>query len=465
MDWIELLNRAQFHGAARLASSRDRFQWLIAHLIFIFCSVAVVYVTVTRFYDNPTYIVQLTPVMSLKNFPTIVVCPQVHFLDHKIDEFLSKLVFPPSTNITYIREVLPQLAALYSSDTVYEVKDLESILELLAYNKLDVESASLRLTATCDETILKCSWRGRDANCSSLFHMELTRYGFCCIFNGRSFRREVREPKLIKKEVEKMHIYKMGIMYGLNIAIEQNVSKPPVNLDLSYKWITALSPGNMYVDVVSNGVPIPPGIEVWAGYTMKSIQLSEEARSLSPKLRRCYLANEPLKYFPVYQRRYCMFECKMDRVALRCKCALLNYPPVLGMPICGPRQLACARAAADRFDVCQCPLACEKETLNTRHFSFPLTPDTPTYDTFYDNLDLSKVTIIRLYVHGYTKTVNSRRSYFSRSNLFGQLGGVFNIFFGCSILTVLELLFLLRRYIRERRLATHQQRETWPFTR
>ncbi|XP_022128053.2 pickpocket protein 28-like [Pieris rapae] len=198
---------------------------------------------------------------------------------------------------------------------------------------------------------------------------------------------------------------------------------------------------------------------------MKSIQLTEEARRLSPQLRRCYLTDEPLKYFPVYHRRYCMLECEMKQVALKCKCALLNYPSVLGMPMCGPRQLACARTAAVRFKVCHCPLSCDNEKLIMRHFSFPLTPDTPTYDRFYDDLDLSKVTIIRLYVHGYTKTVYSRRSYFSRHNLFSQLGGVFNIFFGCSILTVLELLFLLRRYIRERRLPTHQSSETWPYTR
>ncbi|CAH4036627.1 unnamed protein product [Pieris brassicae] len=348
MDWIELLNRAQFHGAARLASSRHRFQWLVAHILFFFCSVTVVYVTVTRFYENPTYIVKLASIIPLKNFPTIVVCPEVHFLDHKIDEFLSKLVFPPSTNITYIREVLPQLAAFYSSDTVYKVKDLESILELLAHNELDIESASLLLTATCDETILK----------------------------------EVREPKNIKKEVEKMHINKMGMMYGLNIAIEQNVTKPPVNLDLSYKWISTKNPGNMYVDVLSNGTPVPPGIEVWAGFTTTSIQLTGEARNLSPNLRRCYLTDEPLKYFPVYHRRYCKLECEMEQVALQCKCALLNYPPVLGLPMCGPRELACARTAAVRFKVCYCPLSCDNEKLIMRHFSFPLTPDTPTYDAF-----------------------------------------------------------------------------------
>lgn len=62
------------------------------------------------------------------------------------------------------------------------------------------------------------------------------------------------------------------------------------------------NPGYMYADMVANGTPVAPGIELWAGFTTEVTQLTEEARLLSLNLRRCFLTDEPLKYFPEYLR-------------------------------------------------------------------------------------------------------------------------------------------------------------------
>ncbi|CAK1551508.1 unnamed protein product [Leptosia nina] len=427
MTWLELLKEAQFHGAARLGDLRHRYLWLLAQVIFFGCSVTVVYVTVTRFFSNPTYIVKLATVLPLKTFPTVIVCPEIDYYQEKVDQFLNDIEYPPDANVTYIRSIIRQLAAFYSQKVHYNVKDLEYIKQLLDYNELDVETAGLMLTASCEETIIK----------------------------------ELKNPGYIQEPVKQMHINNIGKHYGLNIAVAQNVTKPPVNLNLAYKWISLRNPGHMYVDIVANGTPLPPGIEIWSGFATETIQMSEEARNLSPKVRRCYLTEEPLKYFPIYHRRYCVLECEMERIAAQCGCSLLHHPPVLDKPLCGPNQLGCARAATLRFgvNVCNCPLACDKERQLTKHFTFAIDPTVPFFDPFYKNLTLEKVSIIRLYLHGYSKTVYSRRSYFSRVNLFAQLGGVFNVFFGCSVLTLLELIILFWRYIRDTSVAD----QTWPF--
>lgn len=41
---------------------------------------------------------------------------------------------------------------------------------------------------------------------------------------------------------------------------------------------------------------------------------------------------------------------------MQCNCILINYPPVFKVPVCGPRELACARSAAGNNFECEIPI-------------------------------------------------------------------------------------------------------------
>ncbi|CAG4983448.1 unnamed protein product [Colias eurytheme] len=436
-----LLEQAQFHGAKRLVNF-----WLLTHILIFCCSTAVVWETVTRYLSNPTYMVQMTAIKNWVTFPTVVVCPEISYPEEKIQEFIGKIKYPPSVNATYIEGIILQLGAIYSRDVTFELEDLENIQKLLEYNDLDVETAGMMLTSTCEEILIKCRWHGKNIPCLSLFRMEMTSYGFCCVFNGRSLKREMKNPGYNKKRpVQKLHVSQVGPNRGLIVAISQNDTRPPVNTDLYYKWISLKNNGHYYVEMLSNGTPVPIGSEVWAGYSTKGIHIADEVKDLSHSLRRCRMTDEPLKYFPEYHRTYCLMECEMARIMERCNCTQVQHPVLPGVRQCGARDVRCVRSSVVPFGagVCDCPMTCDRDIQISMPFAFKIYPDTPVIDSFYEGLDLTRISIVRVYLQNFNKMIFSRRSYFTRFNLVAQLGGVFNMFFGCSMLTVLEILMLL----------------------
>ncbi|KAL4704716.1 hypothetical protein ACJJTC_011500 [Scirpophaga incertulas] len=100
----------------------------------------------------------------------------------------------------------------------------------------------------------------------------------------------------------------------------------------------------------------------------------------------------------------------------------------------------CALWNAARYG---CLPTCEVERAVIKTTLYALSTKTNLIDDFYDGLDFEKVTVVRVFMDR-MKTVGSiRQSYFRSTDLFSQLGGIFNVFFGCSVLSLLELLQLL----------------------
>ncbi|XP_038213322.1 sodium channel protein Nach-like isoform X2 [Zerene cesonia] len=381
-----LLEQAQFHGAKRLVYPRHRKFWIFTHILIFCCSTGVVWETVTRYLSNPTYMVQMTAVKTWVTFPTVVVCPEINVPQEKILQFLGRIKYPPGVDATYVESIIWQLGAFYSRDVTFETADLESIQRILEFNDMDVETAGAMLTSTCEEILIKCKWRGKNITCSSLFRMEMTSYGFCCVFNGRSLKREMKNPGYNKKQaVQKLHVSQVGPNRGLIVAISQNDTRPPINTDLYYKWISLKNNGFYYVEMLSNGTPVPIASEIWAGFSTKGIHIADEVRYLSRDLRRCRMTDEPLKYFPEYHRTYCLMECEMARIMERCNCTQLQHPVLPGVRQCGARDIQCVRSSVVPFGagVCNCPMTCDRDIQISMPSSFRIYPNLPTIDSFY----------------------------------------------------------------------------------
>nr|XP_012545990.2 sodium channel protein Nach [Bombyx mori] len=304
MDLAGLLKEAQFHGAKRLFENRFRLLWTVALGVLFSCSVTVVWITIKRFLENPTFIVRMQSSQDVMPFPSVWICPEISFPEHKMDDFANKLNYPEDINASYFKSKLRQLAAFYSPDVVYNVRDLQRIEYVLYYNNLvDMEATGRRLMTSCEETLIRCRWNNAVVNCSSLFIMELTGDGFCCVFNGRSLKREMQEYEIHAKVEKKVFLTeRFGLFSGLMLVVNQTQKLDSV--DLSYKWL-ALQSSQHFVESTVNGTPLNPGTEKWVSYHFKGYQIADDAKSLSIILRQCRLAEEPLKYFPIYTNNDC----------------------------------------------------------------------------------------------------------------------------------------------------------------
>uniref|UniRef100_A0A2A4JYE8 Uncharacterized protein n=1 Tax=Heliothis virescens TaxID=7102 RepID=A0A2A4JYE8_HELVI len=382
--------------------------------------------------------VQHEQVFMERPFPSVTLCPEVKFVEEKIDAFLDEIQYPPNMNASSTRDIINQLAAFYSLDVVYDLGDLLRLEELLEYNGLNVETAAERLTATCEETLIKCRWENALLNCSDIFQMELTGDGFCCIFNGRSLRREMEDRSKIKHTDRHWYTSEFGFDSGLTIAVNQ--SQKLSSVDLSYKWI-ALQTSQHFVDTTMNGTALNPGAEQWISYSSTGFQIAMGAKALSPSLRRCNMSTNVLRYFPHYSKNYCLLEKEIASTLNKCGCVRTSHPRPPGASRCRAPMLLCAtQAMISYITIDECPLTCDVEVITVAASSFTLDPTIRTVEPFYDGLNFKKVTVVRVFIQERKRKTKIRWSYFGFFDLFSQLGGMFSICFGCSVLTLLELL-------------------------
>ncbi|KAJ2938806.1 hypothetical protein O0L34_g18428 [Tuta absoluta] len=602
-----LLGAAQFHGSHRLTGRKYRLIWVVTLLLCLWGAISIIMANIWQYLQMPAYQVTKESPETTVKFPSVVVCPEIRYPRFKIDAFLSGLKYPPGLNETYIKSVIRQLAAFYAPDISYSIVNVQNIEKFLDYNNISIESASLQLTLTCEETILRCRYLGEMIDCSRLFEREVTNFGFCCIFNGRSLRREVKDygiqnvvpPPVLSSD-------RVGHTSGLMFVV--NSSQTMDNIDLDYKWMY-LAKGQQFIESNKNGTPISRSEEYWFAFysvghvldrdaselshelrqcrkvseklqyfpsylrlvsavcelshelrqcrkvseklqyfpsylrlvsavcelshelrqcrkvseklqyfpsylrkvseklqyfpsylrlvsavselshelrqcrkVSKKLQyfpsylrlvsavseLSHELRQcrkiseklqyfpsylrlvsavseLSHELRQCRKVSEKLQYFPSYLRQYCLIECEMRRTMERCRCVSFTHPKPPHWNYCRASNLACIKysAVTNRDTQCNCEKTCDTTSDMDVIMNFPLRPGQHVMDPFYDGLNYSKVTIVRAFLLNYNFKTNEIRTYYTEIALFSQIGGALNIFFGCSILTVIEMVQLV----------------------
>ncbi|KAJ2938808.1 hypothetical protein O0L34_g18430 [Tuta absoluta] len=189
MAFHEFLNEAQFHGSRRLAERKNRISWGSVLLLLVLIAAGIVGVTIIRYMENPAYLAIVDSQETVMKFPSVGICPEILFPEHKVNQFLDKIYYPPRIKRHHVKSVIQQLSAFFALDATYSLPGLKLVEHVLDYNLLSVERAGRMLTASCEEILLRCRFFGITRNCSNLFTMELTNVGFCCVFNGRSLTR------------------------------------------------------------------------------------------------------------------------------------------------------------------------------------------------------------------------------------------------------------------------------------
>ncbi|KPI91046.1 hypothetical protein RR46_14550 [Papilio xuthus] len=320
-------------------------------------------------------------------------------------------VYPRNYTEEYLRAHIQQLAAFFSPDVFYRLDDLEIIENVLDYNKVDVETAGLSLTASCEESI----------------------------------SRDLTELESVPAPPNYRINKNLDFTGGLMLVVNQSLATP-FDVDISYKWLS-LHGNQRFINLPGNGTPITPGTELHAGFIPNMLRVDEDAANLDRDQKRCRMSYEALEYFPVYHKQHCLMEIEMRRTIELCGCLKLGHLHVPGVPVCRARSLQCARLASVSFGKfnSNCPVTCDADAMD--YFttsSYDLNGNISPNDDFYADLDFTKVSILRIYVRHRHKVL-LRKSYFTNFELFAQLGGLFSVFFGCSVLSIWELVMLLWR--------------------
>ncbi|XP_047033809.1 sodium channel protein Nach-like [Helicoverpa zea] len=320
---------------------------------------------------------------------------------------------------------------------------------------LNVTDIMLRLSGNCSEILQRCSWRGKLADCGSLFATRLTALGFCCVFNSRYQPiDEHRAPFMLDL---------IGQDYGLGVVVKETrddfayVRRPAYGMEL------LLFQGDEFPLLESGDVrmfPVPRNASLFFNIRTFSQFPAEEIAYYPDERRGCRLERGGMSW--------CLAQCRRDTAAALCGCVPFTLQPQAqhhDAPTCTVNELNCLNKHKEKFmylfpgedagpelsqelqdamDCSHCRVQCTRHQHSASiSYSFYTAKARIFRNFLTENLPLVNSTTIRLFysvVHQPWYKVEPQARWYE---LFVKQGTQWVVVTGVSLLTYSELLFHL----------------------
>jgi acid-sensing ion channel, other len=194
-------------------------------------------------------------------------------------------------------------------------------------------------------------------------------------------------------------------------------------------------------------------IDYYYGYdfeiliTPEIIKSDRDIKSYKPKIRGCYFEGEKkLRYFKVYSRRNCEFECLANKLLEKLECVPYYVVRNETTEVCDVRKQALLEVelflAVRNMSHCQCLEECDSIKYNIEVIAHS-----------NDDLSNASYSMYRHYVDTYVSMdfkfkdtlIAPLRRYqaFKFSEFLAQAGGMLGLFAGISVLSVFELFYFI----------------------
>ncbi|XP_033244335.1 pickpocket protein 19-like [Drosophila miranda] len=335
---------------------------------------------------------------------------------------------------------------------------------LEAVNFINITTLAMFLTLSCQDIIVpnSCQWRSTTFDCCEYFVMEKTEFGFCLVFNS-DFSPRSKEIK--KREGSKFyprHNAKAGQSTGLNFDLLLNESfKRPNSLATDKVYIMIKKPDQMSNVVYS----ITQNTETYVTVRPDLTWTDETTRSIPPERRNCLFVDEQLeldpadsakKYGKPFQLTNCLNRCHESYLIQLCNCSLpIFFLHNQKVKECTATSLRCIARHNDIFSydkrreedalfsatkpgmTCSCLVNCYLLDYYTATTTLPLSakriPKDPQQKLF------------RVDVHYQVETTPLYRTSleFTTIDLIANLGGIFGLCLGASMVSAFELIYYL----------------------
>ncbi|XP_066907455.1 sodium channel protein Nach isoform X2 [Halyomorpha halys] len=209
--------------------------------------------------------------------------------------------------------------------------------------------------------------------------------------------------------------------------------------DIKVSFNAYLHDGEETIDGSSN-LMFPVGFQeaMYLDICALSTYSTEATRTLSVQQRKCrFIEESNLEISPVYSYRLCQSECRMHLSLKLCGCIPYFYRNTGKYKVCGPSGMNCLDKYKERLlklrdgnkrEVCDCIQNCNFVNVWT----------TRILQGAWD-----RDTIVRLSLDSYPRYRLKRDIFYSFGDLLAQMGGTTGLCFGCSVLSIFELFYII----------------------
>ncbi|KAF5278353.1 hypothetical protein FQA39_LY05842 [Lamprigera yunnana] len=185
------------------------------------------------------------------------------------------------------------------------------------------------------------------------------------------------------------------------------------------------------VDIASKGIYSPDGHFLQLYSTALTIVISENAKILTRKQRKCQLTNEStLKHSPVYSYTLCRMECRITLSKQLCGCVPHFYRHLADERICDVSGLHCLAKYSERLITLGKECACYP---NCNEVNYVVEEQDSKEWFLGSNLQWG--------LKEYPKMRLRRDVIFRFTDVLVYIGGMAGLFLGCSVLSLIEILY------------------------
>ncbi|VVC87869.1 unnamed protein product [Leptidea sinapis] len=167
---------------------------------------------------------------------------------------------------------------------------------------------------------------------------------------------------------------------------------------------------------------------------------------------------EPLRYFNEYHNSDCDLLCHVKRVEKHCGCIMMYIPHVKMSQICDISDIKCIievklqSTEEYRRSECNCPRDCVSYRYRVNMILGNLDALPYQIRNPYGNMTFNKSSsIMHFFMPKSVYVIQKQETVMSLINFFANLGGVFGLCLGCSVITIFEIFFYIHLAFKQKR--------------
>ncbi|XP_069359551.1 uncharacterized protein [Maniola hyperantus] len=398
-----------------------RLFWLCFVILSWYGSSLLIEAQYRAFQNNPiSFVVETTYKDWNTQFPSIAVCEN----DNSVKGAnVSDSLWGPDHEFD-MEEVLKEIS--YFKGITYYISEYcggDNPSEECFTNNLTYYANLLR--SSCSEVMSNCSWNDKSFDCCTYFRPMETEFGICFAIN--TIQGSEKNPP--KYEMTSNRTSRLGM-------IRFHVTIPVKVFIINEEEVPSLT------SLGSDVLPVTLDLNHRRLITVRNIENDADARLIAPEKRKCRYINEnTLQVYPYYSYSACTVQCRKDAQMRLCNCSNFFMPNTPEEEKCNISGVICMNQHSDHITVlraswsnhkglyCDCLPSCTEAEISV--VKDIKEPNVQKYSTVQIELSsLPSERYRRNVVRGILDLVVST-------------GGTGGLFLGASILSFVELLYIL----------------------
>ncbi|KAL0881872.1 hypothetical protein ABMA27_001644 [Loxostege sticticalis] len=391
-----------------------RVFWLLILLVSVGCAGHVMR-QVLQLYSggSVSYLIETDYLEFDTPFPAVTICEQVNA--ERVNTYIKQHKLPPTLN-------------MFLKDVVYYNAKVCKICASCKPNQTCIEDfygIVKAVRSSCSELLTDCWWDDKPFKCCDRFLPIETEYGVCFVFNSRltgnetahSVNRKIGLPNLVFSAIQEVGIRVHSPDDMVSVGMENSLGRPVI-------------------------LPLITDFEV---ILKAEVTLSDKSvNAMPPRVRGCLFKDERPPFarewpFKRYSYSTCMLYCRAVVQADLCNCTHHLMPKIGDVPLCNIQGLVCLSKSKESLGAisCNCPMSCDEVTYKPVHmFTYRHTGNVPMALTARGTRGLVRLAQL--------PASRVRRAAIRHTlGLVVDIGGVGGVFFGASLLNVIEIIYLL----------------------